>query len=315
MFERLARYYKANKEGVSGQLSVIWNTIVVQFHSKLDKILQYGNQEALDDYMSTILSSGSMFGLEEHSTIDESNPRYEEFLNRLARKVGVSPILNPEQPSFIPRVWYRKETKSKIEEELGFTLTTPSFSAYIGGIPSRMFPYAAASFDIKLLFRGSFPRHILEIGAGLGNLGIIAFKLKSQSYSIIDIPTTSVIAAYILSECYGEKDVWLYGEGCPTHQFIRVYPSTSVDDITVPCDLAFNSDSLPEMPTQMQDQYVHLISRSITRDGLFLSINHESDNLGQSRVFDAIRRNAAMRLLSRSPFMMRDGYIQEVYYV
>lgn len=315
MFERLASYYKLNKEGVSEQLSLIWNTIVTQYHSELDKILEYGNQESLDNYMSTILSSGSMFGLEEHSTIDESKPRYEEFLNKLAKKVGVAPIPNPEQASLVPPIWYRKENKSEVEHALGFDLFIPSFLGYGTGIPSRMFPYAAAAFDIKLQFRGSFPKHVMEIGAGLGNLGVIARKLGSSSYSIIDIPTTSVIAAYILAEFYGEKDVWLYGEGCPTDQFVRVYPSTRVDDITVPCDLAFNSDSLPEMPTHMQDQYVQLISRSLTRDGLFFSINHESNNLGQGRVFDAIKRNDAMKLLSRSPFMMRDGYIQEVYYV
>lgn len=311
MFDRLASYYKSNKGGVSEQVSVIWNTIVTQYHSELHKILEHGNQESLDNYMSTILSSGSMCGLEEHSTIDESNPRYGDFLIRLSKKVGIEPIVNPEQTS----LWQRVLDMSRIEDSLGFTLRVPKFKGYGNGIPSRMFPYASAAFDIKLQFRGSFPKHILEIGAGLGNLGVIAFRLKSESYSIVDLPTTSVIAAYILAECFGESIVWLYGEGQPKDQFVRVYPSTRVDDITIPCDLAFNSDSIPEMPMHMQDQYVQLISRSLTRDGLFFSINHESDNLGQGRVLDAVKRNGSMNMLSRSPFMMRDGYIQEVYYV
>lgn len=307
MFRRLSDYYRNCKVGIEKHLTVIWGTIVRNHHSDLCSILDNGTEYEFLSYMGNIMESGGLHGLEEPSLLQKNSARYNQFLERLAIKVGVDRFPNPEQPSINPLKTL--PNVGEIEAKVGGAFLSNEH------IQSRMFHYLAAAFDIRMLWRGGFPKRILEIGPGLGNLGMISKELGSEYYSIIDLPTTSVISAYFLSKSLGESNIWLYGEGMPNNQFVRVYPATRIDGIVIPCDLAYNSDSLTEMPPAAQEKYLVLISESISNGGMFFSINHESDNLNQVRVIESVKKVPSLKLLSRSPFMMRDGYIQEVYYV
>lgn len=298
-------------------MSVIWNTIVSHFHKTLRSLLESGDRTGFESYVSQSMASGDMHGIEEPSPLIFNTDRYKYFLEKLAVKVGVLPMRNPEQNSSLDdrRGLDWESIQAQVEARLGFKLAPASVATHNGGIPHRMFHYAESAFDILMYNRSRFPKDVLEIGAGLGNLGIIASQLVSDTYSIIDLPTTSILSAYFLSKCLGPECVWLYGEPGPGKQFARIYPSTKLGEISISCDLAYNSDSFPEIPDLVRDQYLSLISKCLRQGGMFLSVNHESDNLNQKRVYDCCRRSGTMKLLSRHPFLMRDGYMSEMYYV
>lgn len=321
MFKRLVKYYNACKSGEQDNVTVIWGTILEQHHRQLQIMLETNDETSFVSYMNSVDSSGATHGMETPLTIKTDGDDYNMLLSKLARKVGSLCFFNPEQPSNTDNFNAKdfQLLKSQVEDRLGFKLEPPACKTYVDGIPLRTFFYAAAAFDIRLMCDGQFPKHILEIGPGLGHMANIAKQLGTKTYSVIDLPTSSILFSWFMSEVFGPNNIWLFGEDQPKDQFIMVYPSTKiagpeiVSNFYTPCELVFNSDGLPEMPECFQNDYISLIANCLLPSGIFFSINHESDNLGQSRVYDVVSRTHKLKLVSRHPFMMRDGYVQEVY--
>jgi hypothetical protein len=153
----------------------------------------------------------------------------------------------------------------------------------------------------------------LEIGSGIGELGMIAHKLGSETYTSIDLPSSSVIAAYSLMKAIGPENVWLFGEA-PSSAFARFYPSTNYSGcLELKSHLVFNSDSFPEIPEAEQDRYLDLVCQTMYRSSLLMSFNQEGPFEGQRPINRAISQHGKLKLRSRAQWMIRDGYVEETY--
>jgi putative sugar O-methyltransferase len=187
------------------------------------------------------------------------------------------------------------------------------FQSNAGGLPVKILHYGAIAHTIQDLFPITSPAHVLEIGAGLGYLGYIAWHFKARNYTVLDLPTVAVMSAYFMGTVFGSQNIWMVGEPEPK-KFARFYPSTDCRGIdSQKYDLIVSVDGFPELPIPVQDKYLNLIDECLMPNGIFLSINHESNDGGQRRVFDAVRNHGKLRLIARYPFMMRAGYIEEIY--
>jgi hypothetical protein len=240
-----------------------------------------------------------------------------DLILRLSHKFGVLPVFNPEQPS-PKRNWALNDVaaaKSAIEGIMGFKMEFPNCLGYDtrAGLPRRFVYYCAAAHSANLFLNGIASKHVLEIGAGIGCLGLISHRLKSAAYTVIDLPEVAVISACLMSYVVSEDMIWLYGEPESSRAFARFYPATHLEAVRGQCDLIFNSDSFPEMLTSTQDDYINLIAERLSDGGIFMSINHESDLSEQSGVFAAVQRSGKLKLVSRCPWMIRDGYVEEFY--
>ena len=67
-------------------------------------------------------------------------------------------------------------------------------------------------------------------------------------------------------------------------------------------DIAFNSDSLPEIDPETASRYVEAMK---ARCGMFLSINHEC--------FMPVRQTMGVPAEYRFPYWIRRGYVEELY--
>lgn len=316
MIARLSKFYNASPK--LADAGPIWQDIAASRHSQLIEALESGDALKLASVLDEFGLSQGVSGIEGNDIFRFGDASCHEAFKQLARAIGVLPVFNPEQPS--PTHNYCSDFNlpllAKVEATIGIKLSVPDcfgyrFQGEDGGIPTRLPQYCAAAFCA--LRQIGIPRHVLEIGAGLGNLGFITSQWGTSSYTVIDLPQIAVLSAYFMSKVVGEDHVWLHGEQS-ARRFARFYPSTCfANAATLKYDLIFNSDSLPEMASEVQDGYMELISNCLSRDGIFLSVNHESDAAGQSRVYDAVKRNGKLSIRNRSPFWMRPGYVTEIY--
>lgn len=295
-------------------MSSIWSGVLSHHQKPFIESLESGKAADLENSLNTFAISGQDWGIEWPESWTMDSARCREVIQKLEQRMGILPIKNPEQLSPTRNHILSEPHLQEIEEALRFPLSVPEcFGLELspGRIPAKFLLYCGAAFTI-IESLGRCPKDVLEIGPGLGNLGLIAHRWKVNSYTAIDIPSGCVLAAYFMSKVCGEDNVWLYGEPDGHSQFAKFFPSTHCGVIGK-YDLIFNSDGFPEMPESVQDKYLDLIQEHLSPDGMFLSINHESDALEQRRLWSAIKHNPRLRLASRHPFMLRDGYIEEIY--
>lgn len=320
MIERLIQFYQRSHAGSEAMMSGIWQG-VTKLHEPLISKLLAGDAFGVESFLNTIGPSGGLHGLENEKTYDLGDSMCLPFVQKLANLTGVLPYCHPAQLSKSEH-WKIKDlhtTIKEIESELGFELSVPDcFGFDSGRIPIRLLIYyCAPAFAIRK--RLGLPRRTLEIGAGLGNLGMIVSRWKhglpwrAESYTVIDLPHVAVLSAWFLSKCCGEGSVWLHGESPNADAFARIYSCTNYREAFGQYDLVFNSDSLPEMPEAVQDGYIRFIYECLSPGGIFFSVNHEGDQAGQSSVLEAVKRNGRLALVSRHPYAMLDGYVEEVY--
>lgn len=317
IISRIIRFYKESTSNYQWFPEGIWGSITQSMHHGFIDSLTSEDEsrvyEAMEHWVSVY---GRMFSLPNSAGYESTE--FKNSIARLARRIGILPIHNPEQTSPGGN-WELKDihdTVKRIERELGFSLSVPDMiDLKCGevGIPLKFIEYCGAVFTILSLLHGQRPRDIIEIGGGIGELLIIATKLGCKSYTDIDLPHIAAVSAYSASRMIGPDNVWLYGEPGPV-KFARFYPACMYEDAKqFKYDLAYNSDSLPEMTIHERKKYIEFISECLSPGGFFLSVNHESDVSGQGRVLDAVRANGKLRLLSRGEFMLRPGYIEESY--
>src|SRR5439155_20051457 len=119
---------------------------------------------------------------------------------------------------------------------------------------------------------------IVEVGGGFGGVAYWAHRLRPRtlSYAIYDFPIVNAIAGYFLLRALPETAIVLNGEPPnPAVAQISVFPAWRIcDEPDLGADLAFNQDSLPEMPRLVALRYLGIFDR-IARLG-FYSENHES---------------------------------------
>lgn len=314
MIQRLLNFYRNATQGSPETLHAIWESIRMSSQAPLLKALEEQNAAALQDALN---DTQVLWGIEHQEFFLWNEPRGLEALNRLGRRIGIIAVQNPEQPSPIEN-WFIKDVpgmKAHIESIVGELWLPPCFGRACErgtGAPYMLLHSLAQCWTLNAFF-AEFPTDILEIGAGVGMFGYSAKRFGARRYVVVDLPTTAVAGAYCLATVMGEDSVWLYGEPKNASAYARFYPSTRYADAAGQYDLAFNGNALPEMQPDVQDRYLQFIQVCLPLGNVFYSVNHESDYVGQRNVFTAIRSQPRLKRIYRAPFMMRDGYMEEMY--
>lgn len=312
MIKRLIDFY--SKHGVESQLTMseLWKFITNKYHAKLHQALLDNNCDLVRTTLDNMAASDGLYGLDNPTTL--SGAPLENLTNRLATSLGILPLPNPEQPFTSNPPPNIRET---VEKRFGISLEIPECFGYCKskGIVSKMLVYLAAWNSIESLRHPRIiPESILEIGGGIGLLGYLSWRKSVKRYTVIDLPLVAILNAYFASHYCPHDRIWLCGEPENNEAFARFYPSTQPDlPPDQKYDVAYNSDSLPEMTHDVQKQYISLLHKVLKPDGRFLSINHESSNSGQRRVYQACQENGQFVLIRRSPWHMRAGYVEEVW--
>jgi hypothetical protein len=154
---------------------------------------------------------------------------------------------------------------------------------------------------------------IIEIGGGYGCLALKAFE-AGLAVHIYDLPWVNAVQGYFLGLAAGPERVSLFGE--PPAE-IRVLPYWTLDLVPArSVDFAVSANALAEMGHEAAFDHVRQIDRVLR--GSFLSIGQEAqvryrDVGAQNRVLSLARRSERLRLISRQPWWMRQGYVEEVY--
>lgn len=314
MTKRLIDFYSISREwSFNGASSYLWRELVSTHHGPLSKALSAGDERLTE---SVLRDPRTLWGIEHYEAFRWNEPRTIRHLCNLAARVGILPVNNPEQPSPTNNSNPTSIEKLRVDVEgVVGKLSVPQgfvFQDSADGIPYTQFFRMAEWFTISK-FLGRNPISVMEIGAGVGGFALESFKHGVKKYTIIDLPTTCVISAFFMSKILSPDQIWLFGEsGCQDCRF-RWIPDYKAVEAKSEYDLIVNGNSFPEIEPRDQDRYIDYIFKWLSPGGIFYSANHESDMLGQRSVSLAVRHSKKLECVYRAPYMMRDGYVEEIY--
>lgn len=291
-------------------VSGIWSGFVASHHNEILQALTNRDEAALQ---AALNNPRILFGIEESTNFLWSCPQAQQMIARLAQRIGILPVRNPEQES-PTRNWERdpNQLKHLVDREVGGIDLPDCFGLrYSGDACLHSHLYRISEWYTIRHFLGKTPTRILEIGAGIGSNVILAKRYGEGKYAVLDIPTTATISAFFVSKVLGEDNVILPGE--TRRGFASWFTPADMWAASNTYDLIINANSFPEIPQTDQDKYLALASKCLSPNGVLFSINHESDMSGQGSMNDAMLRNGSFKQIYRAPFMMRDGYMEEIY--
>ncbi len=235
-------------------------------------------------------------------------------LRRLAEVLGAHRLENPEHRYYGAASAATNPSADQvlkdIGDRLGFAIDIPNpfagetgLATSGGVITYRVVQALYQAWRITDLTKGVASPRIVEIGGGLGRTAYYSWRAGVRNYTLIDLPMTAVAQAYFLGRTLGPDAVCLYGEDRPG---IRVQPPVAFHDGKDHYDLAVNVDSLTEMAADTARDYCQAIR---ARADKFLSINHEANPFTVAEICSQI----LLPCLSRVPYWMRRGYVEEVF--
>lgn len=306
--ERLIAFYKHQP---APDLSTIWKGVTSRYHAPLVFALDHNNADMVADILAAAYENSLVWGIDDTwPNISRDRQGYidswKRQLARLATMVGVLPSNNPEQP------FETVQEPEILVKECEAVIGMPFY--HTGGghrpcmeIDGRFIPLkllnAAAIFWVLQTLQTDRDG-MLEIGAGTGINGDVLYR----PYHTVDLPVTSVIQAYLLETSNGDGFVTFAGD--KDDYGVRIHGLNKPDQ---PFPIILNQDSMPEMTLAAAQGYLDYIEEHLISNGYFVSINHESSAGGQHRVFNLMRERNAFRLVQRSPWWMRDGYLLEIW--
>jgi hypothetical protein len=234
-------------------------------------------------------------------------------LVRLAEAIGTRRAANDEAPGAMhaPSVSYDAErVLAGLDRAFGARVDFPNpFPGEVGvgtsrGVISHR-PLGALyqAYRLKQLSLKYGPR-VLEIGAGLGRTAYYAHLLGLGPYSIIDLPMSNVAQALFLGTVLGDRMIRLSNEPRSGSKGIEILDPAAMRELA-DVDMVLNADSLTEMDRADAERYADFIIR---RCKVFLSVNHEVNPLRVSEVGDLAKHR-----VSRHPYWLRPGYVEELY--
>ena len=139
----------------------------------------------------------------------------------------------------------------------------------------------------------------------MGRSALFASQLGLKNYTIVDIPMTAISQGYYLMRCLGEDAVALPGEPRRVQDQIKLMHREEFFSSAEHFDLVANVDSLTELGHGLGTRYLKKISTITPK---FLSINHEANSI---RVIDLLKELDRPYKISRYPYWMRQGYVEE----
>jgi hypothetical protein len=163
---------------------------------------------------------------------------------------------------------------------------------------------------------------IVEVGGGFGGVAYWTHRLRPNAvqYAIYDFPVVNAIAGYFLIRALPETPVILNGEEPTTTAHIAVWPNWRiVDEPELGPDIAFNQDSIPEMPREAARRYLDVIDHGVRV--AFYSENQENaqpwnprdPTTAQLRLPEIEDSMTRLRLAARHRAWMRRGYFETFY--
>lgn len=287
----------------------IWDTNV-NLHKDIVQALQKKDLDYLRPMFAnmcrTPLTQGVGFGEEYAGRLignpfwrkTEGHSIYDKLLS-LLEVVGATALFNAEEYFYLRHVRDVWQTDINILldalfEKIGVVLPAPAnlggafgLETKYGIYTERDFLSMAVALDIRQNFDDTF--EICEIGGGIGHLAYYLNLLGFENYTIVDIPTISVLQKYFLSD------------NLPNHKIKLLTPA----EFTGRYDLVVNVDSLTEMSIEDASRYVNLIAEN---GNYFISINTEINDFYTRDICDS-----KMTKIYRQPWYMRRGYIHEEY--
>lgn len=235
-------------------------------------------------------------------------------LIRFAEAIGAVRLYNPESHHIAPAVFEADTVLSLIEQKLGISLVFPNpYPQECGvltskGVVSSRVPQALyQAWKIKQLVKDIKNPRVLEIGAGVGRTAYFANLLGIKDYTIIDLPMTALSSGYFLGRSLGENGIILHGEKQEkSKNKVKILVPSDFFNGHKKYDLIINVDSMTEMDPQIAKKYWKKITSSTKT---FLSINHDMNSF---TVNDLIEESHDVLRVHRSPYWLRNGYIEEL---
>lgn len=335
---RMADMYKATRHLFEEEQGTLWGELK-STKGKFLSALENKDIDELKSQIGNLLKYDLTEGMSHSEELtDDSKHSYcknyfalrsVDLLLSLAEAIGCSRVQNQEQVPILEAYEYinqdREVLLSRIEDKLGFSIEVPKF----GNAPAilvgkkRLSPdsimHAYTAYRLKEL-GATNDSVVLEIGGGHGSAAMMSHLAGIEDYTIIDLPYVNAFQFGFLGSVLGDDIVKGYGEfnhakeSVKGIKFLSTRAIKDLPDNSV--DFVINSDSLPEIPYAVAQDYIHEIKR-ICR-GKFLSLNQETgrphpNGEAQCYVPELVKNTGALKRISRSLFWMRQGYVDEVY--
>lgn len=263
--------------------------------------------------------STSIDGYNRNQTNEHIALTYWDNLLRLAEFVGVIPVENPEAGPWGDALNKDPEAIiSAIEKKLGISVAPPMGIIHTDGILLRGYAlhyrhinaiYSAVRLKQLSGLRRS--RRFVEIGGGIGLAAYYARQFSLTDYTLLDLPITNLLSANFLMMALNPRAVCLHGEETEGSK-VKILPfwgASRFRDNSF--DICLNQDSINEMPENIRDWYRDEIGRVV--EGYFVSINHEY--FFPKTVNALFGSSFGFRLVHRSPYWIRSGYVEELFEV
>lgn len=342
--ERLiAAYHLAttNKAEVSSRTSKLWATGIELHYGKLAAALESRNHNQLATILASMFRQSFVYGLASGDLIEHSFSRigskiwslkYQDNIVALAEYLGVVRAESTQQGV---KAYALKDglntVVSKIEEAIGISMDFPDVGAPYGvkadqalitmEHPEHVYVALRIHNAIRdyLTERNGKKLHLMEIGAGVGDLAYWILKLQRiavGTYTIIDLPIVNVMQGYFLSKTLGASKVGLYGESTREGAMMFVLPTVAIDSMEQKVfDVLINQNSMPEMSEQIVENYIRFAKSHVP--GIFFSYNHEAYSVvfgsPQVHVPEVVARVKGFQRVSRNTSWVRSGYVEETY--
>ena len=302
--DRLIAFYRSQPKPI---ITPIWGSLIDAYLYPLIDALVSGNKPLLLDILSNCYANNTIAG----SDADISSEEYERCFLTVGELYGVIPLFCPIQPW--PVIISCEEIIEAVEALVGCAIDHPGAGDVSGAIVGKRFIPNKLLNGLAVLanvLRRDPSGDVLEIGAGCGYIGYLIHKMFPEShYHTMDMPVHSVLQAFLLAGALGEDAIWLEGEPY-NGQMVLIHGLKSPNN---KFSLVINQDSLPEMPPSVGLEMLKLTERILVTGGLFLSVNQESGRGDQHRVFALIKECPSLKLVNRSPFIYREGWLEEIY--
>ena len=327
--ERLLKSYQGASSDQYGSDS-IWREIFNLHHKHFHEIFMRGDVEKARQILANPNKSNIFYGFDELCAIFAPNwqndpkslaSNCQDNLLRLAEAMGALWLENPETgvaPSLTNAEMSTDQILRAMEAILEVEISFPDiFPDAVGAGSSRgIVTYRAVqalylAFRLRRIFQDDHDPYtsnsICEIGAGLGRSALFASQLGLKNYTIVDIPMTAISQGYYLMRCLGEDAVALAGEPRRVQDQIKLMYPEEFFSSAEHFDLVVNVDSLTELGHDLGTRYLKKISTITPK---FLSINHEANSI---RVIDLLKELDRPYKISRYPYWMRQGYVEEIF--
>lgn len=319
----------AGERAVSG----IWEMVRHEFHGQIYRHAANRDVDGLADTLRNAMREPVTHGLGPGLEVFKATGDGAEGLRSnvliildrlasLAESLGVLSYENPEQGRYGQNLAFNADDLvARIEARLGYRIGRPPvmgvFGIAVGDqiIDTRVPDDAYAADRLKALMTLLRRSRVAEIGGGLGGCALQVARAGIAPYTIFDLPVVLLIQGWLLMKVCGAGAVSMFGEP-DTGRALNLRPYWEFGDRDLPFDLVFNRDSLPEIPRPHAARYLRELA---DRGCALLSINQESQgptddpNVSQLWVHALAAEEQQLTCISRHPYWMRRGYIEEVF--